>query len=35
MKLPALEGCLRQLPQDSIDAEMARDQRLMERWRWK
>lgn len=31
----ALEDCLRQLPQDSIDAEMARDQRLMERWRWK
>ena len=31
----AMEDCLRQLPQDSIEAEMARDQRLMERWRWK
>lgn len=31
----ALEECLRQLPQDSVGAEMARDQRLMERWRWK
>lgn len=26
--------CMRQLPQDSIDAEMARDKRLMERWGW-
>lgn len=31
----ALEDCLRQLPQDSVEAQMARDQRLMERWRWK
>lgn len=28
----ALEACLRQLPLDSIEAEMARDQRVMERW---
>ncbi len=28
----ALEECLRQLPKDSIEAEMARDQREMERW---
>lgn len=28
----ALEDCLRQLPQDSIEAETARDQRLMDRW---
>jgi hypothetical protein len=27
-----LEDCLKQLPQDSIEAETARDQRLMERW---
>lgn len=26
--------CLEQLPPDSIDAEMARDRRLMERWGW-
>lgn len=31
----ALEDCLRQLPHDSIEAQTARDQRLMERWRWK
>lgn len=30
----ALEECLRQLPPDSIEAEMARDRRLMERWGW-
>jgi hypothetical protein len=30
----ALEDCLRQLPKDSIEAEMARDQRAMERWGW-
>jgi hypothetical protein len=30
----ALEECLRQLPQDSIEAETARDQRAMERWGW-
>jgi len=30
----ALEECLRQLPKDSIEAEMARDQRAMERWGW-
>ena len=29
-----LADCMRQLPQDSIDAEMARDKRLMERWGW-
>lgn len=28
----ALEECLRQLPQDSIEAESAHDQRLMDRW---
>lgn len=28
----ALADCLRQLPQDSIEAESARDRRLMERW---
>jgi hypothetical protein len=28
----ALEDCLRQLPRDSIDAELARDQRIMDRW---
>lgn len=27
-----LEECLRQLPENSIDAESARDQRLMDRW---
>ncbi len=30
----AMEDCLRQLPRDSIEAEMARDQREMERWGW-
>lgn len=30
----ALEECLKQLPQDSIEAETARDQRVMERWGW-
>lgn len=30
----ALEDCLRQLPQDSIEAEMARDQRMMDQWGW-
>lgn len=30
----ALEECVRQLPQDSIEAETARDQRAMERWGW-
>lgn len=30
----ALEDCLKQLPRDSIEAEMARDQRLMDRWGW-
>ena len=28
----ALEECLRQLPQDSIEAETARDQRIMDQW---
>jgi len=28
----AMEECLRQLPKDSIEAEMARDQRLMDQW---
>jgi hypothetical protein len=28
----ALEECLRQLPQNAIEAEVARDQRLMNRW---
>lgn len=33
---PALdqEECLRQLPRDSIEAEVARDRRMMERWGW-
>ncbi len=31
----ALEECLRQLPQDTLEAEMARDQRAMERWGWR
>lgn len=31
----ALEDCLRQLPPESIDAEQARDRRLMERWGWR
>ncbi len=30
----ALEECLRQLPKDSIEAEIARDQRVMDRWGW-
>lgn len=30
----ALEDCLRQLPKDSIEAELARDRRLMDRWGW-
>ncbi|MGE4049735.1 MAG: energy transducer TonB [Piscinibacter sp.] len=30
----ALEDCLKQLPQDSIEAESARDQRVMDRWGW-
>lgn len=30
----ALADCLKQLPRDSIDAELARDRRLMERWGW-
>lgn len=29
-----LEDCLKQLPKDSIEAESARDQRLMEQWGW-
>ena len=28
----ALDECFRQLPRDSIEAEMARDQRLMDQW---
>jgi len=31
----ALEDCLKQLPQDSIEAESARDQRLMDQWGWR
>ncbi len=31
----ALEDCLKQLPQDSIEAESARDRRLMEQWDFK
>jgi len=30
----AMEECLKQLPKDSIEAEMARNQRAMERWGW-
>lgn len=30
----ALEDCLKQLPQDSIEAESASDQRLMDQWGW-
>ena len=30
----ALEDCLKQLPRDSIEAESARDQRLMDQWGW-
>ncbi len=29
-----LEDCLKQLPKDSIEAERARDQRLMDQWGW-
>ncbi|MBL8324441.1 MAG: energy transducer TonB [Rubrivivax sp.] len=29
-----LADCLKQLPQDSIEAEVARDQRLMDQWGW-
>ncbi len=29
-----LEDCLKQLPKDSIEAEIARDQRLMDQWGW-
>ena len=31
----AMEDCLKQLPQDSIEAETARDRRLMEQWGWR
>ncbi len=31
----ALEDCLKQLPRDSIEAESARDRRLMEQWGWR
>jgi len=30
----AMEDCLKQLPQDSIEAETARDRRLMDQWGW-
>lgn len=30
----ALEECLKQLPRDSIEAESARDRRLMDQWGW-
>lgn len=30
----ALEDCLKQLPEDSIEAESARDQRVMDQWGW-
>jgi TonB family protein len=30
----SLEDCLKQLPQDSIEAESARDQRVMDQWGW-
>ena len=30
----SLEECLQQLPQDSIEAESARDQRVMDQWGW-
>jgi hypothetical protein len=30
----AMEECVRQLPKDSFEAELARDQREMERWGW-
>jgi hypothetical protein len=28
----AMEECLRQLPKDTMEAEMARDQRVMDQW---
>jgi len=31
----AMEDCLRQLPKDSIEADEARDKRLMDRWGWR
>ncbi len=31
----ALEDCLKQLPKDSIEAESAHDQRLMDQWGWR
>jgi hypothetical protein len=31
----ALEECMKQLPKDSIEAERARDQRLMDQWGWR
>ena len=31
----ALEECMRQLPTDSIETEMAQDKRALERWGWK
>jgi hypothetical protein len=31
----ALQDCLAQLPKDSIEGELARDRRAMERWGWK
>jgi hypothetical protein len=31
----SLEDCLKQLPKDSVEAESARDQRLMEQWGWR
>jgi hypothetical protein len=34
MTAQEMEDCLRQLPQNSIDAEAARDRRAMERWGW-
>lgn len=30
-----LEECLRQLPKDSIEAEVAKDRRVMEQWGWR
>lgn len=30
-----LEECLRQLPKDSIEAELAKDRRIMEQWGWR
>lgn len=34
MTAQEMEDCLRQLPQNSIDAESARDRCAMERWGW-